>query len=303
LPSLYGLKSKGSRSPSVSDQETTLHQAVYIYLLKATDIRPADRSLFDRNDILAIHTVPYVFVDTHRFHVIPATDRLMNSGQRYAAVPTNEPLYLAFSSSESMYTWLTLLRSYAVPEVYGAMINPSEGGLYRMWRQVEVHCISARDLGQIKYLVDSKASGGKPAPPIAPDVSLSSSGSDSNGSRASGMADGSGDHDVWCEIWVNGMLCARTTLKRCTPNPEWHESFLFGDLPPFDNLQITLYKEKRGGSKSVPMGSVVVPLGTFQRGEYLEGWNSVVAPGPTASTGSGLHNQVGELRLKLKVDE
>jgi len=54
------LKSEGS--PSISNQEAFLHQAVYIYLLKATDIRPADRSLFDRKDVLAIHTVPCVSI-------------------------------------------------------------------------------------------------------------------------------------------------------------------------------------------------------------------------------------------------
>ena len=54
--------SRSKFSSSVSYQETFLHQAVYIYLLKATDIRPADRSLFDRKDILVIHTVPFVFI-------------------------------------------------------------------------------------------------------------------------------------------------------------------------------------------------------------------------------------------------
>lgn len=229
------------------------------------------------------------------------TNLSMNSGQRYATVPTNEPLYLAFPNSESMSTWLTLLRSYAIPEVYGTAINPSEGGLYRMWRQVEVHCISARELGQTKNLADSRPSETRPPLPIASDLSLSSSGSDSNGS--SGASDGHGDHDVWCEIWVNSMLCARTTVKKSTANPEWHESFLIGDLPPFDNLQITLYREKRGSTRSVPIGSVVVALGTFQRGEYMEGWNSIVGGGTNISTGSGFYSQVGELRLKLKVDE
>lgn len=273
---------------------------MYIYLLKATDIRTVDNSLFDKKDILVIHTVPCVF---HHFPAVPVTDRWTSSGQRYAAITTNEPLYLAFSSPENMHTWLTLLRSYAVPEVYGTTINPSEGGLYRMWRQVEVHCISARDLGQIRHLPDPKSSEARPPPPIVSEISLTSSGSDSNGSWASGTSDGGGDYDVWCEIWVNSMLCARTTVKRCTANPEWHESFLIGDLPPFDNLQMTLYKEKRGSPRSVPIGSVVIPLGNFQRGEYMEGWNSIVGTNASVSAGSGFYSQVGEFRLKLKIDE
>jgi hypothetical protein len=230
-------------------------------------------------------------------------DDSVNSGQRYVTASTNEPLYISFSNTENMCTWLTLLRSYAVPEVYGTTINPSEGGLYRMWRQVEVHCISARDLGQTKYLPDSRPSGVRPPLPAAPELSFSSNGSDSNVSWPPGSSDGSGDYDVWCEIWVNSMLCARTTVKRCTVTPEWHETFLIGDLPPYDNLQIILYKEKKGSSRSIAIGSVVVSLGTFQRGEYMEGWNPIVGANTSLSTGSGLHNQVGEMRLKLKVDE
>lgn len=276
---------------------------MYIYLLKATDIRPVDRSLFDRKDILAIYTVPCVSAAVRRFPAVPITDSSTNSGQRYAAVSTNEPVYLAFSNSETMHTWLTLLRSYAVPEVYGAAIVPSEGGLYRMWRQVEIHCISARDIGQVKHLAGSRPSEERPPPPVVSDLSLSSGGSDSNGSSPPRVSDGSRDYDLWCEIWVNSMLCARTTVKRNTANPEWHESFLISDLPPFDNLQITLYKEKRGSAKSVPIGSVAIPLATFHRGEYMEGWNPIAGTNTNASTGPGFYSQVGELRLKLKVDE
>lgn len=183
------------------------------------------------------------------------------------------------------------------------MVNPPEGGLYRMWRQVELHCISARNLCQTKRRTDSRASDTKSPPPVSSDLSISSSGSDSNGSLAPGASDGIVDCDVWCEIWVNGLLCARTTVKRSTTHPEWHETFLIGDLPPFDNVQITLFKEKKGSNKSIPIGSVVVPLATFRRGEYMEGWNPIAGMGTNVSTGSGSYNQVGEMRLKLKVDE
>jgi hypothetical protein len=172
-----------------------------------------------------------------------------------------------------------------------------------MWRQVEVHCISARDLGQTRYLADSNPSETRPPLPVTPEHSASSNGSDSNGSWASGTSDGSGDYEVWCEIWVNSMLCARTTVKKYTVTPEWHETFIIADLPPYDNLQITLYKEKRGSTRTVPIGSVVVSLSTFQRGEYMEGWNPIVGASTNVSTGSGFYNQVGEMRLKLKVDE
>lgn len=172
-----------------------------------------------------------------------------------------------------------------------------------MWRQVEVHCISARDLDQTKHFADLRPSEARPSLPVTQDLPFPSNGSDSNGNWAPGMSDGSGDYDMWCEIWVNSMLCARTTVKRCTVTPEWHESFIIGDLPPYDNLQITLHKEKKGAARSITIGSVVVPLGTFQRGEYMEGWNPIVGANTNVSTGSGFYTQVGEMRLKLKVDE
>lgn len=172
-----------------------------------------------------------------------------------------------------------------------------------MWRQVEVHCISARDLGQTKQLADSRSSEARPPLPITPELPSPSNATDPNGSWASGTSDGSGDYDIWCEVWVNSMLCARTTVKKCTATPEWHESFLIGDLPPYDSLQITLHKEKRGSTRSVTIGSVVVPLGTFQRGEYMEGWNPISGANTSALAGSGFYTQVGEMRLKLKVDE
>lgn len=66
-----------STSPS---QETFLYQVVYIYLLKTTDIRPADQSLFDRRDVLAIHALPCVF------HNFPTHPRLTRFDKQRAAI-------------------------------------------------------------------------------------------------------------------------------------------------------------------------------------------------------------------------
>ena len=57
------------------------------------------------------------------------------------AAPTSEPLYIQFEDDETANTWLALLRSYATPEVYGRWLSPEDGGLYRMWRQVDLTCL------------------------------------------------------------------------------------------------------------------------------------------------------------------
>lgn len=233
--------------------EAILHQSVYVYLLNHTDIRVLDRSLFDRKDCIGIYCV---------------------SGQRWSATGVNEPIFLSFSNSDTFHTWVALLRSYACPEVYGQRVNPAEGGLYRMWRQIEVNCLQGRSLGVSRQFVDGVATG----------VSESQQDTDT-------------DHDCFCEIYANDILCARTTVKKCVSLLDWHEGFLLPDVPPFESLEIIVFREKRMAKVSA-IGSVLIPLGNFRRGEYVEGWFPVLD-----NTAANVCIQIGEIRLKLKVDE
>jgi C2 domain len=196
-------------------------------------------------------------------------------GQRWSATPVNEPIFLSFSNSDTFHTWVALLRSYACPEVYGQRINAAEGGLYRMWRQIEVNCIQGRNLGVTRQFVDGIATG-------VPEGSQDADGA---------------DHDSFCEIYMNDMLCARTTARKGLVCVDWHEGFLISDLPPFENLEIIVFREKRM-AKATVVGSVSIMLGNFRRGEYVEGWFPVLD-----NTSANVSIQVGELRLKLKVDE
>jgi hypothetical protein len=185
---------------------------------------------------------------------------------------------LQFANSETCSTWLALLRSYAIPEIYGRLFFPQDGGSYRMWRQVELTVIQARNLGNTRPFEISNGAaviGGTETNPEADPVDL----------------------DVSCEIHLNGMLCGRTTLKKGIGSPDWHENFTFTDLPPFDTLDIFVWKEKKL-FKPTLMGCVRVTLGNFRRGESIEGWFPVLHQGPTASD-----LQVGDIRLKIRVDE
>jgi hypothetical protein len=40
--------------------------------------------------------------------------------------------------------WVSLLRAFAQPEVYGASLAPADGGLYRMWRELEIDVLESR---------------------------------------------------------------------------------------------------------------------------------------------------------------
>ena len=137
-----------------------------------------------------------------------------------------------------------------------------------MWRQVELVCMQGRSLGVSK-----------------------SSADDANNGDADGDAV---DLDIYCEFLVNGLLSGRTTVKKGLGSPDWHEKFAFTDLPPFENLEVVVYREKR---QPVLIGSTIIPLMNFRRGEYVEGWF------PVLGGQSYIGSMMGEIRLKLKVDE
>jgi len=102
---------------------------------------------------------------------------------------------------------------------------------------------------------------------------------------------------VSCEIHLNDTLCGRTTVKKGVGSPDWHESFTFSDLPPFDTLDVIVWREKKLFKPTI-MGSVRITLSNFRRGEAVEGWFPVLHTGPIASD-----LQVGDIRLKIRVDE
>ncbi|KAL4243521.1 Ras GTPase-activating protein [Abortiporus biennis] len=238
---------------SVYLDETSLYQSVYIHLLQHTDIRHVHKSLFDGKQCLGIFPI---------------------AGQSFNPSSNSEPLYLHFGSTDLMNAWLALLRTYALPEVYGRWINHDDGGFYRMWRQVKVDCLQGRNIGSTRSSAEE---------PFYNDADYKQDGEAT-------------DMDVYCELYVNGILSGRTTVKKGVGNADWHESFLFPDLPPFENLEIVILREKKV-SKPVVIGSILIYLMNFKRGEYVEGWF------PVLSGQSHIGLQAGEMRLRLRVDE
>ena len=140
-----------------------------------------------------------------------------------------------------------------------------------MWRQVELTIIQGRNLGN--NTTPLELNGDFNSEPDATDFGVS------------------------CEIHLNDILCGRTTVKKGIGSPDWHESFTFSDLPPFETLDVLVWREKKLFRPAI-LGSVRVSLTNFRRGESVEGWFPVLHGGSIAGD-----VQVGELRLKLRVDE
>ncbi len=123
-----------------------------------------------------------------------------------------------------------------------------------------------------------------------------SSAGTTNDSEGRGDADAV-DLDLFCEVYFNSVLSGRTVVKRSTGSPDWHETFLFTDLPPFEKLAVVVWREKKLQKPSV-IGTVYITLTNFRRGEPVEGWFPVLSGGATTAS-----TQAGLLRLKLRLDE
>jgi hypothetical protein len=203
------------------------------------------------------------------------------SGQRWSDSNSEETFYLQLSDPDMLSTWVALLRSYAIAETYGRSLAPRDGGLYRMWRQVQIEVNQGRNLGAG---VRSPTSADFSPGPTISDFDPTSS------------TDGV-DMDASCEIHIGEILYGRTTVKRSSGAPEWHEQFIFGDLPPFGELIVDVYRERRV-LKPQLLGSVQIPLNNFRRGESVEGWFPVISMNHSVSG-----SQVGELKLRMRVDE
>lgn len=239
-------------------------------MIKNTDVRLADASLFYyKKDCLVIYSQEYVLDRCVAVNRVSLVDR---REQRETQSPTTEPLYLKFDCAETCNTWLSLLRTYTTQEIYGRNEFLIDGGMYRIWRGVNLTVIEARNLGTPKLLTDP-SSGAK-----EPEVDAM-------------------DMDVACEVYFNERLCGRTTVYKSVGAPEWHEGFVFTDLPPFGILNVKVMNEKKS-SRPVFLGEVRIALGNFRRGEAVDGWFPILEKGPIASS-----VQVGDLRMKIRVDE
>lgn len=247
-----------SCSLNIYVDETILYQTIYVHMLNHFDIRHADSSLFLRKNCMALTSA---------------------GGQRWGSSANTEPIYFQFEDADTCNTWLVLLRSYSKPEIYGQTFVSRDGGLYRMWRQVELSISQGRNLGNhFKPQLDANAS--------------SATLSEGDPREADPV-----DLDAFCEIHLNDSICARTTVKKGIGSPDWHENFSLSDLPPFETLEVTVWREKRL-LKPMLLGSVRIALTNFRRSEAVEGWFPIIQAGGVSNS-----IQVGEIRMKLTVDE
>ena len=143
-----------------------------------------------------------------------------------------------------------------------------------MWRQVELTIVQGKNLGLTGY-----------------------DGSTNDGNGATNLEYDGLEVDLSCEIHLNDILYSRTAVKKGPGSPDWLEDFTFPGLPPFENLDIIVWQEKKLSKPSV-LGITRITLRNFRRGDVVDGWFPVLNGGAI-----GTEIQVGELHLKICVDE
>ncbi|KAF8509805.1 Rho GTPase activation protein [Gautieria morchelliformis] len=276
----------------VTTDKATLQHSLDIKVLRATDVRFADRSLFFRSDCLSIHALPDAFMahSPSLQTLIPAaSDHIAGPSQTHrrqqSSTPLLEPIHLAFDSRDAANCWNALLRSYAKPEIYGRHVDSR--GLYRMWRQVNLTVMHGRNLGVVGQLASHDG--------------LTSYAASTEAERGDGSTEAWADSVVFCEVVIDGFTSGRTMFQKgvagTPPDWTWLESFTFSDLPPFGSFSIRVWRCKKS-AKSTLVGAIDISLGPFRRAQLQEGWFPVMSCVP-----GGNRVQVGDLKLKLRVDE
>lgn len=103
---------------------------------------------------------------------------------------------------------------------------------------------------------------------------------------------------IFCEVWQDDEVLARTALKKAAYPAVWQESFAFANLGPYHSaLTIRLFQTHRNAS--TPLANVEIPLKSFRRNAKVQEWFPI-----TTLLESGKVPEIaGEMSLGLQVRE
>ena len=248
-------------------EDKTMVTGLNLRLMRRTDVRFVDSSVLGRPNCIAVYR--------HDHDPDPPTSpNLSQSSKRSEAI--REPLMLWMPTFVAAQTWLVVARCLAQPEIYPPLASAASSSesdedaedvaRCRVWRSLTVTVSEARRLGEPTTLDESPMSSSPsfaPSPSFAgglasllgasttaraPKSSLDSAAGESTTSRPSlrtqesissdlsSKGESASSLECFCEISVDGIVHARTTVQRGTTSPFWRETFTFSCVPSYTCL-------------------------------------------------------------------
>lgn len=103
---------------------------------------------------------------------------------------------------------------------------------------------------------------------------------------------------VFCEVWQDDEVLARTALKKAAYPAVWQESFAFANLGPLHSaLTVRLFQTHR--SAITPLAKVELPLKSFRRNAKVQEWFPIT----TLPESGKVPEIAGEMSFGLQVRE
>lgn len=128
-------------------QEHTLLHAIRTDRIKLNQIRPIDDSLFGRANVVGIFSCPPVFAG--RRH--PTSNASSSGGASKDGAAADEPVYVAFPSSQKQRLWIALLQAWGQPEIYCHPHDVKRGGAHRWYRQIDATVMEYKSVGAASH--------------------------------------------------------------------------------------------------------------------------------------------------------
>lgn len=273
-----------------AELDTTLLAVIQLHQLSRCAVQQLDPSILDKDFCIAIY---------------PQYSPFSASGS------LARPVYLSIDSRILFEVWFVLLRAFTMPELYGPACmtannsppsttngrgmagiteSPDSDGLvdsYRIQRSLFLRVVEAKITMQ------------------------------------GGLDNLKENLDCYAEVMLDGEVRAKTMVRTKTHNPFWREDYEFPDLPAILSDVAVVLKQRHPrwktkgagsvtgsggfggglggvsvpGSKDAVIGRVDIQLDGLEFDHGAEGW------WPLISTSKGVEEKVGEMFLKIGVEE
>lgn len=127
-------------------QEQTLVHAVQADRVKLNQVRPIDDSLFGRANVVGIFSRPPVFAG-RRHPTSGSTTSTSTPSSKDPTAAADDPIYIAFPSSQKQRLWIALLHAWGEPEIFCHPHDVKRGGAHRWYRHIDTTLLEYKPIG------------------------------------------------------------------------------------------------------------------------------------------------------------